>query len=166
MPLDIPDGTHCFVDANIFHYALVPTFDTSPACLALSDRAIGGLVTVSVSLQVLADAMHKAMTSEAARLAGRDRTGIVGYLKRHPELITQLVEWPQAIERLRTVPMQILPADTELLREATRVAQAHGLLTNDAIIVALMQRHGIIHLATNDDDFDRVPGITVWKPRP
>jgi len=28
-----------------------------------------------------------------------------------------------------------------------------------------MQRHGISHLATNDDDFDWVPGVTVWKPR-
>jgi predicted nucleic acid-binding protein len=50
--------------------------------------------------------------------------------------------------------------------EAAAICQAHGLLTNDALIVAVMQRHGITHLATNDDDFDRVPGITVWKPRP
>lgn len=166
MPLDIPDGTRCFVDANIFHYALVPTFDTSPACLSLIDRTIGGLITASASLQVLSDAIHKAMTSEAARRVGRDRAGIVGYLKRHPELITQLVEWPQAIERLSTVPIEVLPADTGLLREATKVAHTFGLLTTDATIVALMKRHGITDLASNDDDFDRVPGITVWKPRP
>jgi predicted nucleic acid-binding protein len=165
MPLDIPDGTRCFVDANIFHYALVPTFDTSPACLALLDRAMTGLISLSVSLQVLSDALHKAMTSEAAQLAGRERVGIVGYLKRHSHLIAQLTEWPQAVERLMAVPKQILPADAEILHDATRVAQAHLLLTNDATILALMQRHGIVHLATNDDDFDRVPGITVWKPR-
>ncbi len=165
MPLDLPDGTHCFVDANIFHYALVPTFDTSPACLALVDRAMAGLVSISVSVQVLSDALHKAMMSEAARLAGRERPGIVGYLKNHPEVIAKLVEWPLAIGRLKFVPKQILPADDEILVEATRVAQNHHLLTNDAIIIALMQRHGITHLATNDDDFDRVPNITVWKPR-
>lgn len=90
---------------------------------------------------------------------------MVGYLKKHPEVIGRLTEWPQAVERLKAVPKQILPADAELLYEATRVAQTHGLLTNDAIIVALMRQHGIMHLATNDDDFDRVPGITVWKPR-
>ena len=39
------------------------------------------------------------------------------------------------------------------------------LLTNDAMIVALMRRHGVTHLVTNDNDFDRVPGLTVWKPR-
>ena len=117
--MTLPDGTRCFVDANIFHYALVPTFDTSPAWLALIDRAMAGLVVLSVSMQVLGDASHKAMISEAAQLAGRERADIVGYLKRRPDLISQLIEWPQAIERLRAVPKQILPADEELLYDAT-----------------------------------------------
>jgi predicted nucleic acid-binding protein len=166
MPLAVPDGAHCFVDANILHYALVPTFDTSPACLALLDRAIDGRVFLWASPQVLGDALHKVMMSEAARLAGRDRTRIVGYLKKHPKLIGQLVEWPHAIERLKVVPMQLLQTDADSLQDATRIACTHGLLTSDALTVALMQRRGIVHLATNDDDFDRVPDITVWKPRP
>jgi hypothetical protein len=29
MPLDITDGTPCFIDANIFYYALVPTATVS-----------------------------------------------------------------------------------------------------------------------------------------
>lgn len=40
-----------------------------------------------------------------------------------------------------------------------------GHLTNDAMIVALMRRHQLSHLITNDDDFDAVPGLTIWKPR-
>jgi predicted nucleic acid-binding protein len=62
--------------------------------------------------------------------------------------------------------MQILAVNFDLLCSVPQLAGSHGLLTNDAIIVALMQRHGLTHLATNDNDFDRVPGITVWKPRP
>lgn len=165
MPLDIPDGTRCFVDSNILHYALIPTFDTSAACLELVDRAIAGIVSFSVRVQILADVVHKAMISEAAQLAGRERSKIVGYLKKHPEIISRLVEWPKAIERLKSVPLQILSSDIDLVFDAAHLATAHGLLTNDAMIVALMHRHGITHLATNDDDFDRVPGITVWKPR-
>jgi predicted nucleic acid-binding protein len=69
------------------------------------------------------------------------------------------------VHLLESAAVGNLPLDNTLLSFASRVALQHGLLTNDAIIVALMQRHGIIHLATNDDDFDRVPGITVWKPR-
>lgn len=46
-----------------------------------------------------------------------------------------------------------------------RISIQDRLLTNDAMIVALMQRHELTHLVTNDDDFDHVPGLTVWKPR-
>jgi predicted nucleic acid-binding protein len=61
--------------------------------------------------------------------------------------------------------MTVLPTDTELLREATVLAVQNQLLTNDALIVALMRRHQLTELVTNDDDFDRVSGLTVWKPR-
>jgi predicted nucleic acid-binding protein len=38
-------------------------------------------------------------------------------------------------------------------------------LTNDAIIVAVMQVNGLTTLASNDPDFDRVPGITRYAPQ-
>lgn len=165
MPLDLPDATACFVDSNIFYYALVPTPPVSEPCIMLLDRAIAGHLSIFISPSILSDAVHKVMISEAAQVARRDRAGIVGYLGKHPELIARLVQYPQAMERLGVVPMNVLAVDVELLRVATRIAVAHGLLTNDALIVALMQRHQLTHLVTNDDDFDRVPGLTIWKPR-
>lgn len=69
------------------------------------------------------------------------------------------------MDRLAAIPMEMLPIDQTILRQASNFAVSHRLLTNDAIIIALMQRHGIVHLVTNDDDFDQVPTITVWKPR-
>jgi predicted nucleic acid-binding protein len=129
------------------------------------DRAIAGRISMSVSVPVLSDVLHKVMTAEASRLAGRDRAGIVGYLGKHPDLITRPVEYPLAMDRLSAVPMDILPVDGELLRSAARFAIQLHLLTNDAMIVALMNRHQLTHRITNDDDFDSVPGLTVWKPR-
>ena len=79
MPLDLPDGTACFVDSNILYYALVPTADVSERCIKLLDRAISGLISISVSVPILSDTIHKVMTSEAAQIAGRDRAGIVGF---------------------------------------------------------------------------------------
>src|SRR3954464_4671648 len=133
MPLDLPDGTACFVDSNIFYYALVPTPGISEQCVAFLDRALSGHLSLSVSVSVLSDAIHKVMISEAAQLTGRNRAGIVGYLGKHPDLISKLVEYPQAIGRLSAVPMQILPLDDQLLRDAARLAVQHGILTNDAL---------------------------------
>jgi predicted nucleic acid-binding protein len=56
-----------------------------------------------------------------------------------------------------------------LLREQS-VGQAadlslhHALLTNDAVIIALMQTRGLVTLASNDADFDRMAGITLNAP--
>ena len=38
------------------------------------------------------------------------------------------------------------------------------LLTNDALTLAVMEKLGVTALATNDDDFAAVAGITVYKP--
>jgi predicted nucleic acid-binding protein len=61
--------------------------------------------------------------------------------------------------------MVLLAADGPALAQATGVAQQVGLLTNDALIVTLMRRRGLTHLVTNDDDFDAVRNLTLWKPR-
>jgi predicted nucleic acid-binding protein len=36
--------------------------------------------------------------------------------------------------------------------------------SGDALIVAMMQANGLTKLASNDADFDRVPGITRFSP--
>ena len=130
------------------------------------DRLSAGEVTGMVSIQVLADAQHKTMMSLLAAQYGLSRSKLVGWAKKHPAELRALTGLSEAVQLLRSAAVKILPLDDALLDGAARISTQHGLLTNDALIVALMQRHGIIHLATNDDDFDRVPGITVWKPRP
>jgi predicted nucleic acid-binding protein len=165
MSLDMPDGTTVFVDANILHYAVIPTPPFSEHAYALMDRLSAGTITGVVSFQILADAQHKAMMSLLASQYGLPRPKLIGWAKQHPAEVKALAGLPEAVELLQSANVEILPLDNVLLIDASHIAVQHGLLTNDAIIVALMQRHGIVNIATNDDDFDCVPGITVWKPR-
>jgi predicted nucleic acid-binding protein len=44
------------------------------------------------------------------------------------------------------------------------VSRQTGLLSNDALIVAVMRANGLTKLASEDADFDRVPGITRYAP--
>ena len=44
------------------------------------------------------------------------------------------------------------------------LSQQYGLLTNDALTVAVMQANGLTKIASHDTDFDRVPGLTRYAP--
>jgi predicted nucleic acid-binding protein len=60
--------------------------------------------------------------------------------------------------------IQVLTVPPTVLLTAATLCQQIGLLTNDGVIVALMQGHGLSKIASNDADFDRVPGITRYAP--
>ena len=40
----------------------------------------------------------------------------------------------------------------------------YGLLTDDSVLLAVMMRHGIADLASDDRDFKRVREIRLWTP--
>jgi predicted nucleic acid-binding protein len=51
-----------------------------------------------------------------------------------------------------------------MLLTAAVICQQVGLLTNDGLVVAVMQANGLTKIASNDADFDRVPGLTRYAP--
>lgn len=165
MPLDMPVGSLLFVDTNVLVYHFVENPRFSQECRSFLGRVVVGEVTAVSTDAVVADAVHKVMAEEA-RLRHSLDSGAVRFLQRHPAEITKLAAFVEAARQIEWLPIRLLPVDLAIIRQAAELAKQHGLLTNDALIVALMERHGITHLATNDDDFDRLPGITVWKPRP
>ena len=57
-----------------------------------------------------------------------------------------------------------MPIDFDLISTATALSRQFGLLTGDALVVAVMQANGLTKVACNDTDFDRVPGITRYGP--
>ena len=57
-----------------------------------------------------------------------------------------------------------LPVSEVIVRGANVERVAAGLLTNDSMVVSCMREYGLSLLATNDADFERVAGVTVFKP--
>jgi predicted nucleic acid-binding protein len=91
-------------------------------------------------------------------------TGIANRLRRHPTEVQQLTRFHQAIAEIPFFGIQVHPITFSLLSTALDLCQAHGLLTNDALIAAFMQANSWSNLASEDDDFDRVPGIIRYAP--
>lgn len=99
------------------------------------------------------------MSLEACATFGWPYAGIAQRLNRHPNEIQQLVRFRMAIEAAIAIGIQAIPVQPSQVVAATAISQQYGLLSNDALIVALMQEEGLSEIASHDADFDRVAGI-------
>lgn len=162
----IADGTRCYLDATIFYYHLVETPVLSEDCSDLLTRVERGQVQGVTSTVALAEATHKVMLAEVVRRHGVPHQGLIARLKRHPALLEGLESHHQVAATAQSLPLQVEPITLPLLTQGARLSTHHHLLTNDALTLAVMMHLDVTVLATNDDDFDTISGITVYKPRP
>ena len=158
---DFPARDTIFLDANCLVYHFTGTYIS---CALLLERAHRREVRVVTSAAILAEVHHRLMVLEVAQRLERPPRNIPSFLKSHPEAIRslQLCEW--AFNQLHAFRIRVLPLTCRLVLEAQRISHEFGLLTNDAIVVATMRAHRLVHLASNDTDFTQVPGITLWRP--
>ena len=160
----IPPGARVFLDANslVYHFTNDPRYGAP--CTNLVKRIEQRLLAGCVSTHVLADVVHRVMTLEAITVNGWPKAGIAARLRKHHDEISKLSLFQGAITSLPQLGMQVIPITLPLLESATLLSKQHELLTGDALIVAVMQAHGLTNLASNDADFDRVPGLTRYAP--
>ena len=169
--LDIQDGTSVFVDTNIFHYHFQ---NESRTCTAFLDRIKRGDVEAYVNAQVLSDLLHKLMLSESfekkcytAKKPNQD--SLKNYLRNlhnNPSEISKLTDYQQQFESILSIGVRILPINKTLLRTTKYERQTWHLMAGDSIHLGTMNRYKIPiqHIATHDNDFDHIPGLTIWKP--
>src|SRR2546427_10677035 len=88
----IPDGTHCFVDANIICYHIVTVPPLSADCALFFKRLESRQLRATTSTAVVAEAIHKVMLAEAVQKHGLDHRGLAHRLQRQGNLIANLDE--------------------------------------------------------------------------
>jgi len=161
---NISSGDGVFIDANIlvYRFSLHPQF--APPCRRLLDRIDQQDVQGVTSAHALNEAAYRMLTLEAMTQFGWPQTGINRRLRRHPSDIGKLTRYRRAIERILQSQLRIVEVTAQLVHSATDVSRQLGLLSNDALIVAIMQQHGLTNLASADTDFDRVPWIRRFAP--
>src|SRR3954453_12452652 len=161
---NIPAGLAVFLDANCLVYDA--TFDPTygPACKRLLERIENKELSGYTSVAVVAEMAHRLMTIEVANRLSRPLTGMANWLRRHPAEVQQCASHRRAIDELAAIPLNILAVNGSLVSRAADLSIQFGLLTNDALIVAVMQNNGLNALASLDADFDRVSGITRYTP--
>src|SRR5439155_10381800 len=116
------------------------------------------------SIHLLPEIAHKMMTTEANARLGWPFAGMANRLRRNPVEVQKLTSHRLAIDRVAHSRVQVLPFVVTHVLAATAVSQQLGMLTNDALSIAIMQANGLSKIASHDTDFDRVPGITRYSP--
>ena len=162
---DLPDGTFCFVDANIICYHIVQTPLLSDECTHFIERIEQGAIKAFTSAAVVAEAIHKVMLAEAVQQHHLDHRGLAHRLQRHREPIADLSEHRRVPRLIQALSMYVEPVTLALLERAADLSRQYLLLTNDAVTMAVMECLRLSCLVTNDDNFDAVPNLFVWKPR-
>lgn len=103
-------------------------------------------------------------TVEASTLFGWPLAGIAYRLQKHSTEIQKLTTFRRALETVAQSKIRVLTVSQADLLAGAVLSQQVGLLSNDALLIALMQSHRLTKLASADRDFDRVPGITRCGP--
>ena len=163
---NIPTGSSVFVDANIFIYAFAPDPQLGRHCEQLLERIELQELEGYTSSQVLSDVAHRLMSLEACATYGWPYAGIAARMQQHAAEIQKLIRFRQAVEAIARIGVDVLPVFAKVARpeSAAAISQQYGLLSNDALVLAMMQESGLSQLASHDSDFDRVPGITRFAP--
>jgi predicted nucleic acid-binding protein len=161
---DLTAGDSVFVDANTFIYHYAPDPVLGPACSQLLQRIENQELTGFTSMHLLAEVVHKLMTIEANAVFGWPIAGMANRLRRHPAEVQKLSAYRIALDQISQSRTQVIEVPLATLRNAAAVCRQTGLLINDALVVGLMQQHGLTRLASYDADFDRVPGLTRYAP--
>jgi predicted nucleic acid-binding protein len=157
-------GDALFVDANTLTYHFEPHARWGSACSQLLQRIENQDLVGYITSHVVAEVSHRLMTIEAHKVLGWQIAGIANRLRTNPTEVRKLALFRTSVERLLQGKLQILTVTPALLAAGLVLSQQLGLLTNDGLIVAIMQANGLTKLASNDSDFDRVPGITRYAP--
>ena len=161
---DFRAGDTLFLDANTLVYHFAHDLVYGPSCSQLLQRIENQEIRGLTSTHVLTEMAHRLMTIEAIAAFAWPIAGIAQRLRHHPVQVQQLAGFRQAVEQILQSQIQVLTISPALVAGAAMVSQQTGLLSNDALIVAVMQANGLTNLASSDADFDRVPGLTRYAP--
>jgi hypothetical protein len=162
---EIPTGARIFLDANVlvFHFGGDNPFRQD--CLGLMQRIEDEQIQGLTSSIAVAETLHRLMVGKAREQLGLATSlETVTYPKKHPEVVKGLRRHLPVPSLMARLGIDIKPVGHIEIHSSKRFRTEHGLLVNDSLLLAVMARWRVRHLATNDRDFDRIPGIQVWMP--
>ncbi|MDO8724673.1 MAG: type II toxin-antitoxin system VapC family toxin [Candidatus Methanoperedens sp.] len=156
-----------FIDANIFlDYSLPnPKYGESAADF-LEKIELDEIEAVTTPIVLDEVSFIILMYKGSLLLKIQDRKKIIKTIKKDRtvsnlcyEMVEEFNEFITCLKGLR-----IVSVDYEEYKHASELGKKYLLLPSDALHASTMEMNKIHNIATRDGDFERIEGITVWKP--
>ena len=162
---EIDTGTTIFIDANIFLYEILDHWKYAEPCNSFLEHVNMGKYHAVMSVLVCNEVFHRVMIAEVVERYGIEPKSAVNYLKKNWEVVRELNKAYDAMLNIDAIEnLEIVEIDREVYDIALEYSKKYGLLSNDAVHLATIKKHGITNIATNDGDFERVKWLNIWKP--
>ncbi len=160
---DINDTEKIFIDANIF---LSEIFDeeTADECMDFLERVKDGGIRGFTSVIVLNEIFHRVAIAQVYKSFKIPLSKASLFLKENPDKFKSLGKPWEAIQNIVDIHnMVFLEVDRDIFRGGMEFSREYGLLSNDALHLAVMKEGNIDNLASNDKDFERIGWIKLYK---
>jgi predicted nucleic acid-binding protein len=158
----LQSGERVFIDTNIFLYAVFEHAAYGKSCHDFLKRVEKVEIMGFTSELALNELFHKLMISEIAEAEGIEANNAAKLIKREPEVIGDLRRVWVEMELISSFGMTLL--NTSTYPEFVRLSREYMLTAADAAHIAAMQANGIMSMASNDRDFNRVPWLKLCRP--
>ncbi|MFH0967868.1 MAG: type II toxin-antitoxin system VapC family toxin [Methanobacteriota archaeon] len=182
---NIPYGTKIIIDTNILVYFALAHEKYGISCMKFLSRVQNGEISGFIPTIVLNELVHILMMAELIRKGyGKNRVEAIQFMKtrlrsrgkkNHQSnespngscadsfntIVSTTWTW---IEKISDLNCMIILERPSTFQASIHLSQEYGLLAKDAYIAAFAESYEISHIATNDIDFNAIPGLTSWIP--
>jgi len=159
--LNIPAEQPVIIDANIFIYA---NQKASAQCVKLLERCANNEVFGILPSHILAEVMHVLMLAEAKDIGIIKGSNPARQLTENPQKVKSLNRYESLIRDLLAIGLQLEPLQREDFITAMSLQRQYGLLTNDALFMAIATRLRVTAIVSADSVFGNVQGIIHYSP--
>lgn len=154
-----------FIDANIFlHHA----FGSSNASMEFLKRVETENIRAYTSALVLEEVAFKLIMQSASNFVEKIN---LDKLKRfltdaanREKALDPVKKYMGYIQMLRVMGLKIVDLTSADITASIEKAAAYGLITSDGAHLSVMERKGIKHIVSSDQDFGTLEDITLWSP--
>jgi len=157
----IRPGAWVALDTNILVYA---NQHRSPDCIELLKRCASGELQGVVPVPMVAELVHALMLIEARENNWVERANAARGLADRPDLVRRLTRYESQMREFFGLGLRVEPVGAGDILEAIRIQREAGLLTNDALLLAVARRLNCEAVASADKAVGRAPGFNVHAP--